>query len=841
MSMKWVTAARRAMLASICTSAFAVSSQALAQDVPAADPATSVPSEQGAPPASVETLDAPASGTDSDIVVTARRRNEVLQDVPIAVTAYSAEQLERQGALDITDIGDTTPNVNLETSRGTNTTLTAFIRGVGQQDPVAGFEQGVGIYLDDVYLNRPQGALLDIYDVERIEVLRGPQGTLYGRNTIGGAVKYVTRRLASVPEGSVRVNVGTDAQFDVVMSASTPLGETVKVGGALARISRGGFGKNLTTGKDNYNKDILATRGTLEFEPSDNVFVRVSGDYTWDNSDPRGGHRLITSLATAAPVLDDEFDSRGALVDPTQKVKGGGITGFAEIGVSDWLKFRSITAYRKDTTHSPIDFDALPAVDVDVPAIYRNKQFSQEVQAVVDRGPLAGVLGAYYLDANAFNVFDVRLYTTLPAVLPGFTAATRGDVDTKTWAIFGDFTYDITQQLSLSAGLRYTSDKRHAQVFRQNLILGGSPELGGSGSFDQTGTPFPTPAASVTSNFDGKRKDTAWTPRASISFKPNDNHHFYASYSRGFKGGGFDPRGQSTQAPSQSAEDVFEFMAFDPEKVDSYELGWKASLLDRRLQLATAVFKADYKDVQVPGSAGCVVGGISTFCGITTNAGSATFKGVEFEGTARLAQDFAGPGSRLNLSGTLGYLDAKYNEFFTNVAAFDENGNPDPTSPAQPIDVAEFRKIQNTPKWTWSGSIDLSAPVGEGLLSANATVSYRSKVNQFELPSPYLDQKGFALFDANLMYRFGAGDRFTIGLHGKNLTDKRYIVSGYQFLNVNPVTGQPILSATPFLAGGVPNPNFAVPGLAPSLGREGVVTAFYGAPRQLWLSLSAKF
>ncbi|HJR83653.1 MAG TPA: TonB-dependent receptor, partial [Sphingomicrobium sp.] len=816
-------AVRRAMLASICLAAIAVPGQALAQD--AAPDAAQVPTEEGVPPADVQTEDTAAQGSDQDIVVTARRRNEVLQDVPIAVTAYSGEQLERQGALDITDISDTTPNVNLETSRGTNTTLTAFIRGVGQQDPVAGFEQGVGLYLDDVYLNRPQGALLDIYDVERIEVLRGPQGTLYGRNTIGGAVKYVTRRLADVPEGSVRVNLGTYKQFDVVMSASTPIAGGLKVGAAIARLSRDGFGKNLTTGEENYNKSILAGRGTIEFEPSDAIFFRLSGDYTYDDSDPRGGHRLITSLRSGAPVLDDEFDSRGALFDPTQKVKGGGVSGFAEIGVADWLKLRSITAWRKDTTHSPIDFDALPAVDVDVPAIYRNKQFSQEVQAVVDKGPLAGVIGAYYLDANAFNVFDVRLYTTLPALLPGFTAATRGNVDTKTWAVFGDFTYDITEQFAVSAGLRYTSDKRHAQVFRQNLILGGSPELGGSPPFDMTGTPFPTPAGSVTSNFDGKRKDTAWTPRFSLSYKPNEDHNLYISYSRGFKGGGFDPRGQSTQAPSQSPEDVFDFMAFDPETVDSYELGWKASLLDRRIQLATALFKADYKDVQVPGSAGCFVGGVQTFCGITTNAGSATFKGAEFEGTARLAQDFAGVGSRVNLAATVGYLDAQYDEFVTNVAAFDENGNPDPTSPAQPIDVANFRKIQNTPKWTLSSSLDVSAPVGGGFLSANATISYRSKTHQFEAPSPFLDQKGFALLDANVIYRFGADDRFTIGLHGKNLTDKRYITSGYQFLNVNPVTAQPILSATPFLPGGVPNPNFAVPGIAPSLGTEGVVTA----------------
>jgi iron complex outermembrane receptor protein len=183
-----------------------------------------------------------AAADDEVIYVTARRRTESLQDVPIAVTAYSGEQLERQGALDITALNDTTPNVTLETSRGTNTTLTAFIRGVGQQDPVAGFEAGVGLYLDDVYLNRPQGAVLDIYDVERIEILRGPQGTLYGRNTIGGAIKYVTRRLDDDPMVRVRANLGTDEQADLIVSASTPISDQVRIGASGARLSRDGFG-----------------------------------------------------------------------------------------------------------------------------------------------------------------------------------------------------------------------------------------------------------------------------------------------------------------------------------------------------------------------------------------------------------------------------------------------------------------------------------------------------------------------------------------------------------------------------------------------------------------------
>ncbi len=732
----------------------------------------------------------------------------MLQDVPIAVTAYSGEQLDRPGALDISDVADTTPNVNLETSRGSNTTLTAFIRGVGQQDPVAGFEQGVGIYLDDVYLNRPQGALLDIYDVERIEILRGPQGTLYGRNTIGGAVKYVTRRLADEPRISARANLGMYKQADLIVSASTPVATGAKIGVAGARLSRGGFGDNRTTREENYNRDLWAVRGTAELEPTQSAFFRLSGDYTLDRSNPRGGHRLIPGLASGAPVLDNEFDSRGGLEDPRQKVRGGGLALHGEIGVNDWLKLRSITAWRKDRSDTPIDFDALRAIDFDVPAIYKNRQFSQELQAVIERGPLAGVVGAYYLNANAFNVFDVRLYTLVPGL--GLTAATRGDVDTKAWAGFGDFTYDVTEQISLSAGLRYTNDKRHADILRQTLIRGGSPELGGVGEFDQTGTVIAT-----TSDFEGRRKDTAWTPRASVSYKPNRDHNIYASYQRGFKGGGFDPRGQSTQAPSQSPEDVFEFMAFDPETVDSYEIGWKGAGLGRRLRWAVAAFQADYEDVQVPGSAGCVVGGVQTFCGITTNAGKARFRGIEVETNALLAEDMAAAGDRFGFAGSLGYLDAEYREFITNIAG------------QGPVDVADFREIQNTPKWTMSGSLDYEVPAAGGRINANTTLSYRSRTQQFELRSPGLDQSGFASWDANLVWRSG-DRRYTVGLHGKNLTDKRYVVSGYNFLAQDPFSGDFIRNPT---TGNV----------VPTLGREGVLTAFYGAPRQVFVSLGVNF
>lgn len=767
-----------------------------------------------------------AAEESGEIVVTARRRAEALQDVPIAVTAYSGAQLEREGAIDITDIGDTTPNVTLETSRGTNSTLTAFIRGVGQQDPVAGFEQGVGIYLDDVYLNRPQGAVLDIYDVERIEVLRGPQGTLYGRNTIGGAVKYVTRRLPDDPEVKVRANVGTYGQADLIVSAGGALTEGFRVGASAARLSRGGFGENLTTGSENYSKDIWAVRGTMEMEPVEGLDIRFSGDYTWDNSNARGGHRIIPGLLSGAPVLDDEFDTRGALEDPHQKVRGGGVAGHLTWNIADGYTFKSISAWRSSKSNTPIDFDALPAIDVDVPAKYEDSQFSQEVQLEIDRGPFAGIVGAYYLDANAANIFDVRLYTTGAVLaLPGLTAVTQGDVDTKTWAIFGDFTYDITDQWSVSVGGRYTSDKRHAEVFRANYILGGQAGLGGVPPFG-----VGIQAGAATSDFDGKRKDTDFTPRASISFKPNENHNIYISYAQGFKGGGFDPRGLTTATPRSNpavpptAEEIYEFMAFEPETVDSYELGWKGALFDKRLRTAVALFRANYKDVQVPGSAGGVTaGGVPTFVGITTNAGKARFQGVEVEANWAIAEDLATSGDRLNFMGSLGFLDAEYREFVT-VVNRNENGV---LVPAHEEDMADFREVQNTPKWTLSGGFNYDAPLASGRLNFNTNLSYRSSSQQFEIAADGIDEDGFALLDASVVWR-SAGDRWSIGLHGKNLTNSKYITSGYVFMLQNPYTGEYINNA-------------GQPAFTPSLGREGVLSAFYGNPRQIFLSLGAKF
>ena len=713
----------------------------------------------------------------------------------------------------------------MKVSRGTNSTLTPFIRGIGQQDPVAGFEQGVGLYLDDVYFNRPQAAVLDIYDVERIEVLRGPQGTLYGRNTIGGAIKFVTKRIRDDgPHISLRTNIGTHHQADFIVSASTPISKNLLFGVAGARLSNGGFGKNLTTGLSNYNKDVLAGRASLEFIPSDRVFFRLTGDYIDDRSNPKGGHRVFQNQCTTTqppqaptfgcagsfPILSNVYDTQGGLTDPTQKVTAGGVALHAEADLNDWLKFRSITAYRKDIGYTPIDFDALPFADVDVPAIYRNKQFSQELQLVVDGPKIQGVAGLYYLNARAFDEFDVRLYTTLPAALPGLTSSTLGNVHTKTWAAFGDFTYNFSPQWAVSLGGRWTNDQRTAYILAQTRINGGQPGLGGSNGFG-IGTVF----GPTTTNFTGTRTDTKFTPRASINFKPTPDHNIYLSYSQGFKGGGFDPRGKAINAPhpgtpAPTYQQIYDYISFKPESVDSYELGWKASLLDHRLQLSTAIFDAEYHDVQILGSIACQGG--TNFCGTTTNAAKARLRGLEVETNARLAQNLATTGDRLTFAGSLGYIDGKYEKFIVAVANV-------------PTNVASTRSIQNTPKWTLSGTLDYSTRAWGGNLDANTTVSYRSFTQQIESSIPYLDQPGYALWDANMIWR-SQGNRYELGLHAKNILDKHYIIAGYTYVATDPVSNAPIM------VNGVP---------VATLGKTLVGSAFYGSPREVFLSAAINF
>ncbi len=731
---------------------------------------------------------AKTAGEFDEIVVTARRREESLQEVPLSISVLSGDQLARNGIADIIGVAQSVPNVTLEVSRGTNTTLTAFIRGVGQQDPVAGFESGVGIYIDDVYLNRPHAAVLDIYDVERIEVLRGPQGTLYGRNTIGGAIRYITRSLADEAEGKARFSVGNYGQLDVVFTASTPISDSFRIGGTIASLSRDGFGDNLTQpGIENYHKEYIGGRIRAEWDATDSLSFILSGDFSDDDSDPRQGHRLTVGNVTGSPILPNVFDTRAGLSVPQQSVDslGGALT--AQWTLNDRWMIKNILAYRDDESFSPIDFDSLEAVDLDVPVVYDNEQFSEELQLIYDGERLSGVAGFYMLDASAFNTFDVVLGQTGTLIgIPGLNANTLGDVQTDSWSVFADFSYDINDEFSVSVGGRYTSDERTSLVLRQTYAGGISPIFGGSAVVIAT-----------TSDFAGSKEFNEFSPRASLSWKPVEEHNFYVSYSEGFKGGSFDPRSQTSAAPDLDGDgdidstDIFNFMIFEPETVKSYEIGAKSVWADGRITSNVAVFFADYEDVQVPGSIGFDSdndGTVDSFIGVTSNAGKADMTGIEFEGMARANDNW-------NFAWSIGYIDAEYTQF---IDAFG-------------VDVSDERVFQNTPELTASGFITYEMPMtlfsDEGSLAVITSASFRDDTSQFETPIPLLDQESYTLWDLSIVWEADDG-RVRAGIHGKNLTDEEYKVAGYNF---------------------------------PTLGLEGNVTAFYGNPLTVTATVEFRF
>jgi iron complex outermembrane receptor protein len=733
-------------------------------------------SQEGAGADSTPTSSVTSSGDNvSKVVVTARRRAELIQDVPGAVTAISGAELEKQAIPDITALTDTVPNTTLKASRGTNTTLTAFIRGVGQQDPVAGYEQGVGIYLDDIYLARPQGALTDIYDLERIEVLRGPQGTLYGRNTIGGAVKYVTRKLAPKPTFDVKTTFGNYGEKDLVLKGSTPISDILRIGATIGTFNRNGFGHNILNGHDNYNKDVLAGRVSLELTPNSDLFVRFAADKTVDNSEPRQGQRLTAGPAPAnIQPASGNYDTRANLykvLGHEQQVTTEGSSLLAEYTIDPTLSVKSITAYRKSKSYAPIDFDSLEVPLWEAPSFYKDNQTSQEFQLTYTGAKVQGVAGLFYMKTNAYNDFDV-LYNAAG----GLSLLTHDDIDTKTWAAFADASYSLTDAFSITVGGRYTEDERSAQIFKRTYLgLAGSPPLG---------NPNAVPAGLPNTDL-GKdqlhRTDKKFTPKVGLGWKLTPEHNLYTTWSKGFKGGMFDPRMDlaATGGPN-SAVSLTKRRGVDPEEVSSVELGLKSSMNGGRLQTNAAVFYTDYKNVQIPGSIPTFAadGSVNGFAGSLTNAGKAKIKGVELEAIAYLTNS-------LNVSAMYSYIDANYKEWMV-------------ASGANLVNIAASTEFQNTPKNSANIAVNYDWPLSvmgrAGTLNFMNSVSYKSKVYQTEIARAtgvasldatvpgnlMLAQDGFALWDAGVTWT-SADRRIQFGLHGRNLTDKRYKTAGYNF------------------------------------------------------------
>ena len=678
-----------------------------------------------------------------EVVVTARRRSEFLKDVPISVSSFSGETLSKSGASDITALQQQAPNMTLQTARGSNSTLIGFIRGVGQQDPLWGFEPGVGLYIDDVYIARPQGAVLDVYDVQRIEVLRGPQGTLYGRNTIGGAIKYVTKPLSLTrPAFDAKVALGSFNQRDLIVSGSVPLSSSFAIGAAVADLKHDGYGKNLLTGAQQYNKDVLAYRVSALFKPNADFSATFNYDNYLDKSNARHGHREVVALG-ASPAFTNPaygnppaglYDTYAGLGDKN-RVKNDGESIAMEYKLNDQITLKSITSARKGSTQTNIDFDNTPAKLLDVPAKYDDTQETQEFQLLYSGQNWSTVAGLYYLNATASGAFDTIVSNG------GATVATAGKVRTQSVAAFFDASLKLSDKLSISFGGRGTDDKKRGSVYRATYLGSPSPFFGGTQSA----------AFLLRTNYTNTRKFSRFTPKASLSYKFNSDVTGYMSIGEGFKSGGFDMRGDAIFTPST-------VNGYAPETVVTSEAGLKGTAFDHHLNFGTAIFHSDYTDMQITHQT--PVG--ATVASQVENAGKAHVNGFEFEGNLKV-------NDMVSANATIGYLDAKYDRFISYDIISASYAN-----------LASSAKFQMTPKWTNNFGMTFKGNIAGGAFSVNPTASYRSDMQMFEFAAPLLDQKAYWLYNLNMNWTAPAG-HIRMGVYGKNLSDKHYKTGGYNF------------------------------------------------------------
>ncbi len=728
--------------------------------------------ETPAPEATAAANDEGGDSASESITVTARRTEERLQDVPAAVSAFNERALDRIQATDPTGLQGAVPNLNIVQGRGSSNAMNIYIRGVGQPDALQTFDPAVGVYVDDVYLSRIRGTQLDLLDIERIEVLRGPQGTLYGKNTIGGALKVVTRRPGDTFRANGTIAFGSYDQLEAKGSVSGPIGGNISLGVAMLKSVRDGYVEDELNGREYNDKDTTALRGDIAITPSDRLRIDISGDYSWDDASMTVGQPLndLTTLftpffGTVLPVgnlEEDGYDFTAQIsadLPNTTKLKHRGLSGTAAYDVTDQLTVKSITALRKLDTRDYIDIDASIWNSGDVYVGVDQKQFSQELQLLYQGERLSGVAGLYYLHERIKSyqeAFGSDLLRSSPLVAPApFLRTIDDDLKTKSYAAFVNGTYAVAPTVNISAGIRYTRETkdyaRSTSRFLNNAFLD-------------------------IYNFapDGSWSD--WSPMASVDWHPMENVMIYAKIAKGFKSGGFNGRANSA---AESTE-------YEPEIVWSYEAGFKSRLAGQ-LTLNGTVFHNDYKDFQARvGSAELdPIFGTSPTLSVL-NAGKLRIRGAELEVAWT-------PVEGLLLDGQVGYLDAEYKEF-------DDSRFPNGSR--------AFQTPAFSPKWTLRGGAQYSFGLGSGgQITLGGQARYKSRTalavdNTYILypPAPGaptaglgtttevpgLFQKGYWVSDARIGWE-DVGRHFAVGLYGNNLFDKEYKTDAQEFSSVGDI------------------------------------------------------
>jgi len=696
---------------------------------------------------SVPTEAASDATTLDKITVTARKREETIQEVPIAVTAFTPETLDKLNIQGLADLDAQVPNLTIYAARGSSSTATAYIRGIGQADPLWGVDPGVGIYLDDVYIARPQGALLDVFDVGRIEVLRGPQGTLYGKNTIGGAIKYISRALPTETEGFAQLTVGNYNQLDAKAALGGSIGgpdSGLRARVSVASMNRDGFGTNLLNDQEVSDKEINAARFQLGAYAGDDLDFQFALDWLDDQSGVRSAKMLAPNpLAPAYPPLDDRYDIRSGMPNVNDTVMKGASATVNWRPNDNWV-FKYVIAKRESDTETNIDFDTTPLKLVDVRAFYSDSQVTNELQANYDAGGRArGVMGLYSFNGDAGGHVLNHFFNPLaPVALTNpLYGDTQGVVNTKSFAAYADWTFDLTDRLKLDVGVRYTDEDKHAIALNRFYL-----------------TPTYETSWGTAANFDKTVNFKNTSPKVSLDYEITDDIMIYGLASRGFKSGGYNIRANTTAVPRSGDP-------FDDEQVDSYEIGSKMAFFDQKLFLNLAAFHNVYKDIQLSVFTSYTLpNGSQSFFGDFTNAGKGTVNGAEVEYQWL-------PNEHWLISGNLAWLDAKYDEFITSG-----------------VNVADSQRFTNAPEFSGALNVEWRTPLANGgNLSARVGYSYQSEVWPTTDLSPFIKQEGYGLVGAGVIWK--VNDSWQLSLQGSNLADEEYRTTGYNIAAYGVLTG----------------------------------------------------
>ncbi len=733
---------------------------------------------QSAPPES-----APTAPSAPDIIVTAQFRAQRLQDTPIAITATTGAQLASKNVLSVTDLTAIAPNVNLSAATGLNgSAVQAYIRGIGQSDSSFALEPGVGIYIDDVYYGTTFGAILDLNDLDRVEVLRGPQGTLSGKNSIGGSVKLFSRKPDGNGGGFLEATTGRFSRLDFRGSADFTLAD-----GLYARVSgvskhtdgyftlydygclfpQSGIaattsGGNCKTGTEG-GIDVKGARLALRYAPAGSAIeVNLVGDYALNTSEQVATKLLyannpgVRSYVAGNPAGGVPFDSRfltapnayssyanyaaggnyttafgtnyqvvpGSFnTSPQSTARSWGLSGTLDWQLSGHLSLKSITAYRKATGSTGIDLDGSPLSILVQAFDYGHRQFTQELRLSGKVGTLVDyTVGGYYYNAND----SIAGHVLIPSVL--FNFLERDPVTNRSVSAFAHTEFHLSPELNVIAGLRYTNDKKTYEFHRSN-VDGSQP----SGAF-LTENFLLVGLDGKVGSFQGDRLDY----RLGVNYRFSPALMAYAQVATGYKGGGINPR---PYTPDQ-------IVSFKPETLTTYEAGFKSDLLDRHLRFNGTVFYNDYKDIQInryvcPESA-------SSTCSEPANAGDAHVWGME-------AEVFAKPTNRLTIDGSLGYLHFEY----TRVDA-------------STLVLKDFKAPFN-PSWQASAGIQYALPLGKalGTLTPRLDWNYQSSFYFNSTNNAYNLVDARSLF--NLRVSYDSADKvWQLSAGVTNLFDRFY-------------------------------------------------------------------